>query len=580
MIKEYRSPPVTGENALLYYEPIVNALMAYDPSLAAEDIAFNAPPSLEMGDVAIPMFSIAKKRKTAPAVLAQEIAAKVNFGAYVSSAAAAGPYVNLKLDRNRVGYEITRAVLKAGAQWGGDGTGKGKRVLIEHTSINPNASPHVGRGRCAMIGDSVTRLLRFEGYDVEVHYYVNDMGRQIGLLVLVADELEGITFDEILDAYVTANKRAEEDPEFAARGYEMLARIEAGDSGIKEKFFRVTELCLKGQLKVLQRLGAQYDFFDHESAYVNDPRLAVIEEALEKKGALFTDEDGRRVVDLSRLGYPLEEGRYFVLRRANGSSMYGCRDLLYSLDKHERGADVNLMVLGEDHKLYAQQMARILDAAGIAAPEVVYYSYILLSDGKMSTRQGKVVLLSDFLDQAAALALQRVMEQFPDLPADEHRQIAEQVAVSAIRFAVLRVKPTKNVIFDMESALSFQGDTGPYVQYCCARIRSILRKWGRPVPDPVPETFIADTDSEWALLNAMAAFPKVITESAAQRNCAQVANYVLDLAHAFTGFYHECQVLSSQDEARLHSRLQLCRAALYTLSNALGILGIDTPERM
>lgn len=565
---------------MLFHEPILKALCAADSTLECGDFQFGTPPSLELGDVAVPMFSLSKKRKTSPAVLAREIAETTEFGPYVSAAAAAGPYVNIKLDRKRVGFEIVRAILADGALWGSKHSGQGKRVLIEHTSINPNASPHVGRGRCAMIGDSLTRLLRFEGYDVEVHYYVNDMGRQIGLLVLVADEIEGISFDKILDAYVAANQRAEADPEFAAKGYELLARIENGDQEVRQKFFRVTELCLSGQLDVLRRLGAQYDCFDHESAYVNDPRLELVEKALEAQSALFTDEAGRRVVDLSKLGYPAEEGRYFVLRRANGSSMYGCRDLLYSLDKHERGADVNIMVLGEDHKLYAQQIALILNAAGVPAPEVIYYSYILLSEGKMSTRQGKVVLLADFLDQAAALAMAKVSEQFPSMAEEERHDIAEQVAVSAIRFAVLRVKPSRNVIFDMETALSFQGDTGPYVQYCCARIRSILRKWGRDLPGLAAEEFMIATDSEWVLLKTMAGFPEVVADAAAQRNCAPVANYVLDVAHAFTAFYHDCPVLTAEDNRLVVSRLHLCHAALYTLSNALGILGIETPERM
>lgn len=565
---------------MLFHEPILKALCAADSTLESGDFQFGTPPSLELGDVAVPMFSLSKKRKTSPAALAREIAETTAFGPFVSAAAAAGPYVNLKLDRKRVGFEIVRAILADGVRWGSNRSGQGKRVLIEHTSINPNASPHVGRGRCAMIGDSLTRLLRFEAYDVEVHYYVNDMGRQIGLLVLVADEIEGISFDKILDAYVAANQRAEADPEFAAKGYELLARIENGDEEVREKFFRVTELCLSGQLGVLRRLGASYDCFDHESAYVNDPRLEVIEQALETQSALFTDEAGRRVVDLSKLGYPAEEGRYFVLRRANGSSMYGCRDLLYSLDKHERGADINIMVLGEDHKLYAQQMALILNAAGVPAPEVIYYSYILLSEGKMSTRQGKVVLLADFLDQAAALAMAKVSEQFPSMAEEERRDIAEQVAVSAIRFAVLRVKPSRNVIFDMETALSFQGDTGPYVQYCCARIRSILRKWGRDLPVLSAEEFMIATDSEWVLLKTMAGFPELVADAAAQRNCAPIANYVLDVAHAFTAFYHDCPVLTAEDNRLVVSRLHLCHAALHTLSNALGILGIETPERM
>lgn len=560
--------------------PVIDAIVSQYPEANAADFAVTAPPSLDLGDVAVPMFFLAKKQHKAPHAIAQEIAGKIGEGGYIASATAAGPYVNFKLNRERVGAAIVKAIMENGAAWGSNASGKGQKVLIEHTSINPNASPHVGRGRCAMIGDSITRLLRFEGYNVEVHYYVNDMGRQIGLLVLIADELQNLTFDQILDAYVKANQRAEEDSDFAEKGYELLAKIEEGDPETQRKFHAVTDLCLKGQLSVLSRLNVSYDIFDRESLYVNDKRLGRIENALLEKGALFTDEDGRRVVDLSKLGYTAEEGRYFVLRRANGSSMYGCRDLVYSIDKQERGAAFNMMVLGEDHKLYAQQLALMLEAAGIPAPEVVYYAYILLKDGKMSTRQGKVVLLADFLDQAAALAKQRVVEQFPDLSTEEHDAIAAQVAVAAIRFAVLRVKSTKNVTFDMESALSFQGDTGPYIQYSCARIRSILRKSEVPIPDSPDAAFAVGTDAEWLLLLKLAHFPEIIADAVAQRACSPIANYALELAHTFTGFYHDCPVLSSGDANLTRTRLLLCRATLQTLSNALDILGIETPERM
>jgi arginyl-tRNA synthetase len=191
-----------------------------------------------------------------------------------------------------------------------------------------------------------------------------------------------------------------------------------------------------------------------------------------------------------------------------------------------------------------------------------------------------VVLLSDFLDQASAISQDRVTEQFPDLSEDDRRVIADLVAVSAIRFAVLRVKPAKNVIFDLETALSFNGDTGPYMLYCCARIRSILRKWDREIPDLSREAFQVTTDQEWMLLKTMAQLPKVVSDSMIQHNCAPIANYALELAHVFTAFYHECPVLTADNEATLHMRLRLCEAALQTLSNALGILGIDTPERM
>jgi arginyl-tRNA synthetase len=431
-----------------------------------------------------------------------------------------------------------------------------------------------------MLGDSLSRLLRFEDYDVEVHYYVNDMGRQIGLLVMVCDDLEQLTFDQILQRYVDANARAEADPEFAAQGYELLSKMEEGDPETIARFHAVTDLCLRGQLAVLERIGATYDCFDRESVYVKDARLEMICEALRAKEALFTDEEKRLVVDLSKIGHELEEGRYFVLMRANGSSMYGYRDIAYTLDKMERGADLNLMVLGEDHKLYAQQLALILAAAGKPAPEAIYYAYILLKDGKMSTRQGKVVLLSDFLDQAAALSKQRVDEQCTELTQEEREAIAAKVAVAAIRFAILRVGPNKNVIFDWDSALSFSGDTGPYVQYSCARINSILRKWGHDLPETSASGFPCESNAEWGLLLKLASFPEVVAAACKERVCAQIAQFALDTARLFTSFYHECPVLTAENEAARNARLRICAATRQTLVNALNLLGIEAPERM
>jgi len=562
------------------FDSLISSIGAALPGLEPGDLLTVTPPNLALGDIAVPMFLPARRLKGAPPKLAAQVAEEAQFGGEVISATAAGPYLNLKVDRARFASRIVAQVLTEGAHYGAAGQGKGKRITLEHTSINPNASPHVGRARCAMIGDSVARLLRFEGYDVEVHYYVNDMGRQIGLLVLLLDELQGLTFDEILDAYVRANARAEADPDFAERGYAFLLKMEEGDPEVREKFRAVTDLCLQGQLAVLARVGATYDVFDRESKYLNDPRLEQIEAALRERGALFVDEDDRLVVDLSKLGYPHEEGRFFVLRRANGSSMYGYRDLAYTLDKAALGADLDIIILGEDHKLYQQQLSLILESAGFKVPEAIYYSYILLKDGKMSTRQGKVVLLSDFLDQAEARAAERVAEQCRDLAAEEQAAIARQVAVSAIRFAVLRVAPNKNVTFDMEASLSFTGDTGPYVQYCCARINSILRKAGTPAAQAPSGPLPLETDAEWALLLRLAEFPNTIAAALGQRSPAPIAVYCLDLAHHFTGFYHDCPVLTAESEALTAARLQLCRATLQVLTNALHLLGINAPERM
>jgi arginyl-tRNA synthetase len=562
------------------FDVLTDPLLAALPGLEKEDITFGAPPDVSLGDVAIPLFPAARRLKEAPPKLAARAVAAADFGEAVIAAKAAGPYLNLKLNRALFARAITAAILEEGRHFGSNRTGTGVRALIEHTSINPNASPHVGRARNAMLGDSISRLFRFEDYEVEVHYYVNDMGRQIGLLVLIADELESLSFEEVLDAYVKANARAESDSEFAEKGYTLLAKMEEGDPEAQKKFRAVTDLCLKGQLETLARIGAHYDVFDHESAYVRDPRLDKVVAALRGKDAVFTDDEDRLVVDFAKLGYEQEDGRFFVLLRANGSSMYGYRDLAYSIDKEEQGADINLMILGEDHKLYAKQLAMILEAAGHTPPEAVYYSYILLKAGKMSTRQGKVVLLSDFLDEATALAADRVREQCADLDPDEQRAIAEMVAVAAIRFAVLRVNPNKNVTFDMEDALSFQGDTGPYIQYSCARIQSILRRHEGEMPAAPAAEFPAESDAEWLLLTKLADFPRIIQNAFEQRNPAPVAVYSLELARQFTAFYHDCPVLKAESEALVRARLQICRATLQTLTNALGILGIDVPERM
>ena len=558
-------------------------ILAAFPELSSEDLVFAPAPKVEMGDVALRTFEPAKKLGMPPVQLAAQIQERAVFGPEVIRITLAGPYVNFKLDRNLFGRGIDARILAEGRQFGSNGTGRGKRALIEHTSINPNASPHVGRARNAMIGDSLVRLLRFEGYDVEAHYYVNDIGRQIALLVLACDDPASLTFDEMLDVYARANARSEQDSAFAEAGFDLLAKIEQGDAEVRKKFYAVTELCLQGQLAVLARLGIRYDRFDRESDFVKDPRLDAVLDALRATGALFEDEEQRLSVDMCKIGYPQypnNEGRYVALLRSNGSSMYVYRDVAYTIEKMSKGADLNIIVLGEDHLMYMQQIALILAAARMGAPEPIYYSYILLKEGKMSTRQGKVVLLSDFLDEAAARAAERVEEQCKDMSADERKAIAAHVAVAAIRFAILRVGANKNVIFDWDQSLSFTGDTGPYVQYSCARISSILRKIELALPQVPPVEFPVETDAEWALLSKLAAFPETVASAMAQRSVAPVAQYALETARLFTTFYHECPVRDAPTEAQRTARGCICAATRTTIENALDLLGISALERM
>lgn len=566
-----------------FFASLARPILDQLPDLASDDLQFAPAPNLEAGDVALRTFVAAKKLGIAPPALAKQVMEEVSFGPEVTGIEVSGPYVNFRLDRGRLARTVTADIFARNGRYGSTSVGAGHKLLIEHTSINPNASPHVGRARNAIYGDTLARLFRFEGYDVDVHYYVNDIGRQIGLLVLYCEDLLGMTFDDVLEAYVAANAKADADVAFSNAGYELLAKMEEGDSETAARFRAVVDLCLKGQLAVLERLGISYDSFDYESNFLDSAVLDRVIASLEQRGAVFTDEEQRLVVDLQKLGHEREEGRYFVLRRANGSSMYGFRDLAYNAYKANVGADVNIQVFGEDHKLYAEQLAMILNAAGVAVPETVYYSYVLLKEGKMSTRQGKVVLLSEFLDEATRRARLIVDEQCQDLPESERADVAREVALAAVRFSVLKINPNKNVTFEWESNLTFNGATGPYVQYTCARAHSVLRRYaeefGRPAEMPA-EDFPTETVSEWDLVSKLAAFEDVVANALAERNPAPIARYALDAAGSFNTFYHECPVLRAESEQLRAARAQLCKATAQVLTNALGILGITALDRM
>ena len=520
----------------------------------------------------------AKALKTSPVNVAGKLAS-LSYPDIIAQANAVGPYLNFSLDRNVFATDLINEILSRKESFGSGGEGAGKRVLLEHTSINPNASPHIGRSRNGLIGDTLARLFRFEGYDVNVHYYVNDMGKQIGLLVMQAEDIEDLGFHEVLDLYVQANQRAKDDPDFEAKGFDLIMRMEQGDPEVAKAFGDMVDICLNGQLEVLGRLGLTYDTFDKESKFLHDTRMDAAMVVFEKQGALFTDEHGRTVLDLQKLGYDREEGRYIVLKRANGSTMYMYRDIAYTLEKIERGGDMNLIVLGEDHKMYFEQMETIIRALGKTPPVAVHYSYILLKEGKMSTRQGNVVLLEDFLDEAVQHAREKVEEQWPDMPEEERGEIARIIGIGAVRFAILSVRPNRNVIFDWETALSFTGDSGPYIQYSCTRIASILRKYGSE-PDTLTTSLNLSHDAEWSLVFRIAAVPQDISSALNLRNPGILATTALDIARRFSVFYNECPVLNAENEKVRDSRIAICVATRQALMNLLGLLGIDAPERM
>jgi arginyl-tRNA synthetase len=532
-------------------------------------------PATATGDVAIVVFPMARKVGADPKALAAALADQVKAVAGVAGAVAAGPYVNVSFARDVFARQFVAEVLA------GEATAakpNGRKVLIEHTSINPNASPHVGRGRNAIIGDTIARLYRFLGNDTEVHYYVNDIGKQIALLVYACRGRDDLQFNDLLDEYVAISKRAQDDPAVEQIAFDLLDRFEQGDPAVRDEFRKVVDLCVKGQVGILGRLGITYDVFDRESTFLDDPRLQPVLDQLKAAGALATDEHGRQVIDLQPLGFKRDEGRYVVLSRANGTSMYVARDLAYTIFKSEIAADANLSVLGEDHRLYQEQLDLILRSSGFTTPDVIYYSFVLLKQGKMSTRQGNVVLLSEFIDLAAASAAARIRESNPTLTDAEVHELSQTIAVGAVRYGILSVSPTKNVIFDLEESLRFEGNTGPYLQYSCTRIASILAKHDGGIP-AMPAPLPALNESEWALIMEMTRLQDEVRTAAGSRNPSSLCAYGFELARAFNRFYHDSSVLDAAPGEKA-MRLNLCAATLAVLSACLDVLGIQVPRRM
>ncbi len=559
--------------------PILTPILATYPELASVPFELVPTPENQPGDVGLACFRAAAVWKVKPPEAAKRLAA-LAYPLLVTDVAVIGPYLNFTLDRDRYASGLLGEILALRGQFGSAHTGTGKKAILEHTSINPNASPHIGRARNGLIGDTFSKLLRFEDYAVDVHYYVNDMGKQIALLALETESMDNLEFHQVLDIYVRANERAKADHAFEAAGIELLGRMEQGDPAAAASFKRIVNICLAGQLKIFDRLGLKFDTFDRESSFLKNPRMDRVMATLRDKGALFTDDQGRVVADLAPLGWQREEGRYVVLMRANGSSMYLYRDIAYTIEKLARGGELNLVVLGEDHKMYFEQLSTIIRAAGQTPPAAIHYSYILLKEGKMSTRQGNVVLLESFLDEATRRAREKVDEQWPDLPPDDRAGIAEMIGIGAVRFAILSVRPNRNVIFDWENALSFTGDSGPYIQYSCTRIASILRKGGVDPEMFEPSAFAITSDAEWGLLLLLGRVPDDIAQALAVRNPAMPATAALDIARRFSIFYNECPVLAAPVGAIRDTRLALCVATRQALVTLLGLLGIQAPERM
>jgi len=537
----------------------------------AENVELETPPNPEMGDFAFPCFSLSKIYKKNPAEIAQELAKKLKKDKFIEEIKATGPYINFFISKKTLAEETIKKVLKEKEKYGSSSIGKKKKIILEHTSINPNASPHVGRARNALIGDSLARLLRFQDYNVEVHYFVNNIGKQIAMLVLGARGKKNVDFGSLLKIYQDISRKVEEDEEKEKEVLAVLRQLEGGDKKVIKEFDRVVDIAVKGQVRLLSGLGIKYDAFDYESSYLWGRKTEEALELLKKTGKFYFDADNRVILDQKGFGLGMKMP-VLVLTRSDGTSLYSLRDIAYALDMEKKRE--NIVVLGEDHKLYSEQINAALLMLERKPRKAVHYSFVLLEDGKMSTRRGNLVLLEDFMHEASNKAGEELKKRYGKID----RKSAETIGYGALKYSILRVSPEKNVTFSWDQALSFEGETAPYIQYAYARICSIMRK-GKKSVNKNADISLLDKKEEIELIKKIALFPDAAEKAAKELRPNIIAAYSYELAKLFSEFYHAHNILKEEKKTR-DARLLLAHCVRQSIKNSLSLLGISVLEKM
>ena len=543
-----------------------------------------------LGDAAFPCFPLAKVLKMAPVKIAEELAEECKAHLrrsdfrLIEKVEAAKGYLNFYYNEK----ELMRLTLRAIDEMGRD-YGKGKqrkeRIILEHTSANPNGPFHVGRARNPIIGDTLARILRFAGCDIVTEYYVNDMGKQAVILAWGIDNLKGKVEKgkgkndhRLVPFYQRASALMNENPDVLEEINAMLKRYEKGDRKIGKEVQHYCSLILEGMKHTLREMNILLDNYVFESRYVYNRDVTGVIEKL-RQSDYSREEHGAYYLELEDFGIQGRETRFFYTRK-DGTSLYTTRDLAYHLDKLRRGDRV-IDVLGEDHRLQARQLAIALGELGEEKkPEVIFYAFVSLPEGKMSTRRGRVVYLDNLIEEALERAYKEVHKRRPDLSEEDKRRIAKIVGIGAIRYNIIRVQMEKSMVFRWEDALNFEGDSAPFIQYTHARASSILRKAGDEgsVLKEEAAGYLLDPN-ELALIRALARFPGLVQECAYRLKIHTMASYLRETARLFNQFYRECPVLTAPEGER-EARLLLVRAFRSVIATGLGLLGIEAPEFM
>ena len=499
------------------------------------------------GDLALPCFPFAKQLGCSPDEAAQRIVDALELE--IGEAVAVGPYVNIRASMDWLATQLSK-----------DPEPK-ESILIEHTSANPNGPFHVGRARNAVLGDTFVRMHRAAGYDVTAEYYVDDMGKQVGILCWALENLEEAQVKTLLAEgdipieesphsskddhvrvlwYQAANLLRAKDPTVDDGVTELVQLSEEADADVLARFEAAYQPVLDGMLVTLSRMGIEFDSFTKESAFIVDGSVEVLMDQLQSSELHGVAENGAHYLELESKGIKGKSTQFYY-RRGDGSSLYATRDLAYHQQKWTRSGRL-LNILGEDHKLQSKQVSIALEELDIQSPDVVFYAFTKLADGKMSTRRGNVVYMDDLLDEAQVRAYAAVKEIREDLPEERLQEISDAVGISATRFNIARISPDKGITFRWEDALSLEADSAPFIMYSHARACSIQRKAG-DVDTSVGLDTSSLEGSAGELVRRMAYMNEELQSSIDSNAPHQFCTWLSALAMDYNRFYRDNHVI-------------------------------------
>ena len=573
----------------LFADRIARAL-AEATGLPEGEIKLELPRDPAHGDLACPCFPMAKARKQAPAAVASELAGKLAIEGVRTSAL--GPYLNFRIERSVLARTVLAEIERQRERYGSSAIGAGKTVVIDFSSPNIAKPMHVGHIRSTILGASLRRLFAFLGYRTVGINHIGDWGAQFGALVVAIRrwrgevDLERDPVQGLLELYQRSKKAAEEDPQFEAEARGAYQELESGREGEVRALWRwVTEVSLRGFDKTYARLGIEHELVRGESFY--EPFLEPTIRRVEEAGVAEISQ-GALVVALGAVDKSLAETPC-LLRQSNGTTLYATRDLAGLFHRWEEFRfERCLYVVGGEQKLHFRQLKGVLKRMKLDwEPRVEHIDFgLLLGPGrvKLASRKGEVLVLDDLVDEVVEEARrilgekQAAMEPGERLPQEQLAEVAESVGIGALCFNDQKRERIKDVLFDKAEILSFEGDTGPYVQYTHARFGRILQKaaaagQGGGSPD------WARLEEAGPILVQLARFPDVVRSAAERCEPSELAQYLLALCRELNNWYREHRVLD-QEAALTASRLELVRASKVVISNGLRLLGLRAPEQM